>query len=103
MDQNIIAAIRETLKQVAPTAKVILFGSYARGDQNDDSDIDILVLIEKEKLTYEDTTGVTFAMMKLEARLGVMISPLVYSRRFWENPRQVTPFYESVKKEGILL
>ena len=39
----VLAKIKETLLQVAPGAKVILFGSRARNDARSDSDWDILI------------------------------------------------------------
>lgn len=48
---EIIEQIRKTVCGVAPTAKTILFGSEARGESRSDSDIDLLILLEGEKLT----------------------------------------------------
>lgn len=48
---EIIEQIRKTVCGIAPTAKAILFGSEARGEARSDSDIDLLILLEGEKLT----------------------------------------------------
>ncbi len=48
---EIIEQIRKTVYGIAPTAKTILFGSEARGEARSDSDIDLLILLEGEKLT----------------------------------------------------
>jgi hypothetical protein len=39
----------------------------------------------------------------IEFDTGTIISPLVYSKKFWEHEHRVTPFYENVKKEGVVL
>lgn len=81
----------------------MLFGSYARGDYNGESDIDLLILLNRDKVSNDDKIGILFALFLLEAEIGIPISPLVYSEKFWETGHRVTPFYESVKAEGIFL
>ena len=47
----ILERIKNSVKETAPDATLILYGSYARGDEREDSDIDLLVLVSEEKLT----------------------------------------------------
>lgn len=51
---HILQLIKASVLSTEPIATVILYGSYARGDFREDSDIDILVLVDKEKLSFED-------------------------------------------------
>ena len=46
--EEILAAIKERVLSIVPDAKVMLFGSRARGDWHEESDWDILVLTEQE-------------------------------------------------------
>jgi predicted nucleotidyltransferase len=102
---QIVHAIKETLHEIAPTAEVILYGSEARGDANEDSDIDLLILLEKEKVTNQDIINITYPLYDLEALFNyqINISPLVYGRKQWHDRPFRTPFYINVRNEGIKL
>ena len=53
--EEILYAIKEVIAQVMPTgARMVLFGSQARNDASEDSDWDILILLDKEKLEEGD-------------------------------------------------
>ena len=100
---NILQQIKESVIATDPDAKVILFGSYARGDQHEGSDIDLIILLDKEKITYNDEIRIFYPLYMIEIKSGIPISPLVYSKYFWENKHKVTPFYENVNQEGVVL
>ena len=48
--EELLDLIRATIKSIVPDATVILFGSRARGDENSDSDWNILVILGKLEL-----------------------------------------------------
>lgn len=100
---EIIEQIRQTMRSVAPSAQTILFGSEARGEARTDSDIDLLILLDGERLSLAQEEAVTLALYELELRTGVSISPIVMPRKQWENRPFKTPFYVNVINEGIVL
>lgn len=100
---KILIRIKEIVSEIDPEATVILYGSYARGKQKKDSDIDILILVNLEKVSYTDEKRIKYPLYDLEFETGKVISPVVFSRNDWEIRHKITPFYRNVKKEGILL
>jgi len=102
-NKDIVLMIQKTVQSTVPDATVILYGSYARGDYNNDSDFDILILLDRTKVTREDEKRVKYPLYDIEFETGKIISPLVLSKKEWETQHKITPFYENVTKEGIVL
>ena len=86
-----------------PSAKVYLYGSRARGITKPDSDWDLLILLNKDKITTEVERNVTSPLYDLEFEIGEVISPMIYSEKEWNSKHSVTPFYSNVMREGKLL
>ena len=84
--------------------RVILYGSYARGDFNRSSDIDVMILTdlnEDELIEYRDKLRDLAYDIELEN--NVILSPLVKNIdkfNYWLN---ALPFYMNVEKEGVIL
>lgn len=101
VQSQLITKIGDLIHRIAPQAEVILFGSQARGDANIRSDIDLLILVDKEKLSYQEIIAITYPLYDLELLENVTISPLVYTKQQWENRPFQTPFYINVMNEGV--
>lgn len=100
---HITKMISSRIKQKDPGAEVILFGSHARGQANDESDWDILILIDKPKKNRTVEEMYRDEMFHLELELGEPISTFVYSKNDWETKFVYTPLYQNIKQEGIEL
>jgi predicted nucleotidyltransferase len=99
---HILQLIKNSVSASAPDATLILYGSYARGDYHEESDIDLLILVDTDKITPADENKITFPLYDIEFKTGIIISPMVYTKTSWKN-HQVTPFYENVNNESKVL
>ena len=101
--KGIFLQITQRIRSVEPDARIILYGSYARGDEKKDSDIDLLILVNKKKVTFQDEKRISFPLYDLEFDTGQIISPVILSLTDWNDRHRITPFYENVQNEGIEL
>ncbi len=103
VDKNAIAkAVKEQLQLLYGDrlAKVILYGSYARGDFHEESDIDFLVVLKDEEIAVgKELFFMSDALFHLILNQGIHIShhPTTLERL---NTSQFL-FYKNVRKEGI--
>lgn len=96
-------SIKDTLRQIVPEGtKVVLFGSQARGDAREDSDWDILILLDKNKLETQDYDNISYPLRELGWNLKACINPVMYTLKDWMK-YSFSPFYHNVKNEGIIL
>lgn len=100
---KVLDSIKQSLAEHLPQGgKALLFGSQARGDAQADSDWDILILLNKEKLKPSDYDEVSFPLTMLGWDLGEKINPIMYTMKEWAESC-ITPFYKNVEQEGIVL
>lgn len=90
--QNIFGSLLE---------QVILYGSVARGTQTEDSDIDIAVIVRP--YTDEMHDRMIDLTVDLELEYDKILSVLLIDYVHFKEWGNVLPFYQNVRKEGILL
>jgi predicted nucleotidyltransferase len=99
---QIINLIRDTIRASEPTAQIILYGSRARGDAREDSDWDVLTIVDRPRLTLKERSNIQYPVWDKGLALGQEINVFPYTRRQWE---QAPPslFKHNVMEEGIAL
>ena len=97
-----LQSIKEVLLSVVPDGKVMLFGSRARGDEHEDSDWDLLILLDKPRIEPSDFDRIAYPLYELGWYEGEQFSPKLYTIEEWQQ-RSFTPFYKNVEKEGVVL
>lgn len=80
--------------------RILLFGSYAREDAVEGSDIDLLLIFEN-KISAEVIDKIRGVSKRLSLKYDVVISNFYITEE--EFQRRKTPFLLNVKKEGILV
>ena len=73
-------------------SKVIVYGSYARGDYQKNSDVDVIK--KRENAVYD-------IAFDIEMSTGIDISPVIKSEEQYEYWVDVLPYYRNVREEGV--
>ena len=96
----------EELRRIYGThlKQIILYGSYARGDYRDDSDIDLMVLVDlPEGETDSYSAELSEVGFEYNVSYGIWIMPVVKNKNHFQHWCETYPFYNNVMKEGISL
>ena len=91
---------REAIRAVK---EVILFGSKARGDDDPESDIDLLLLTTRP-IHWKERHSIVEALFDIEMKYDVVISIIVNSVNDWQTGLgSLLPIHEEITQEGIPL
>jgi predicted nucleotidyltransferase len=95
LKQSLVALYQDKLEAI------ILYGSQARGDAKEFSDIDILVILKQQINYYKEIDKTSDIIYHICQEYDVLISRHFISAEQFKNTNN--PFIQNVKKEGITL
>ena len=121
-EKKALTELKEKIKEKYPEAEIILYGSKARGDYDENSDIDLMIII---KDNYQINKGISFEELEklyflpvdkkvkneildiltdIQVKYCVSIDFQVKNKSYVEtNLAGVVPLYRNIRKEGIEL
>lgn len=100
----LLGGYREAVEKIfrGNSIRIILYGSYARGDFHQDSDVDIMILADiqpEEVSAYADKVyDITY---DFEMKYGIEINPCVQSITVYDQWKKVYPFFMNIEKDGV--
>lgn len=101
-DPKILTMIRDTVHSVDANAQIVLYGSRARGDARPDSDWDVLIITDRDKVGFAEHQELVYPLYLNGLEYGQEINAFVYTRSQWDN-HVPSLFYYNVQKEGVVL
>ena len=100
IDENLLENIVQRILEVTQPEKIILFGSYARGEATERSDIDLLIIQPSNLPRYKRSTPIRLALKELFPSKDIV----VYTPEEVEEWKSAsTSFIASVLREGRVL
>jgi predicted nucleotidyltransferase len=99
--QPILREIKEALTKLygQRLKEVILYGSYARGEEREDSDIDLVVILKGEVILYKEINSIIDVIYDINLKYNILVSVRPISEADFDIPK--TSFLSIVKEEGI--
>ena len=104
--QEILQFFSRSVKMILGKSltKIIVYGSYARGDFGPDSDVDIMILLDMSDMelkSYSQQLSYLTYDYNLDHELD--IKPIAKSEKHFQKWMENYPFYANIHKEGVIL
>jgi uncharacterized protein len=101
--QNILEEVKDALQKLYKDnlVEIILYGSYARNDFNENSDIDLLVVLNKLDSAGKEIDNIVDAIYDINLKYNTLISVVPISNDDYRNIN--SPLLLNIRKEGVLI
>lgn len=85
-------------------SKIILYGSYARGEQRDNSDVDLMILTSLVDTEINKLEPTIFDLaFEIEMKYFIDISVIIKNEEHFRYWLGALPFYDNVEREGVVI
>jgi predicted nucleotidyltransferase len=101
--QNILEEVKDALQKLYKDnlVEIILYGSYARNDFNENSDIDLLIVLDKLDSAGKQIDNIVDAIYDINLKYNTLISVMPISNDDYRSLN--SPLLLNVRKEGVLV
>ena len=100
---TVVSKMKSVAESTMPKGTtVVLYGSRARGEAKTDSDWDVLILLDKDKVEVQDYDDIAFPFTDLGWELGQAIIPIMYTKKNW-NSLSYLPFHKNVEHDKYVI
>jgi predicted nucleotidyltransferase len=102
-EKKALQELKQRLKGRFSDIDIILFGSKARGESDEESDLDLLILVNS-KVNSKLEEEITEIAFDIELKYDVVFGKIVENKAFWESPLACAmPLHWNIDREGVPL
>lgn len=103
LEMDILERSRNAIKNIESSAKIILYGSRARGDAEPESDYDLLILTDGE-VTIDREDVFRRQLFSIELETGAVLTVILMREKDWNSTLyNAMPLCQNIQREGIVL
>ena len=104
MNRDIMSRLVAGIKAAVPdkVSQIILYGSVARGDASDESDIDVAMIV-RAPLNAEDEDNLSYTIVSLNLDYDCVFSVIDIQEDVYLVWKDYSPFYRNISTEGVVL
>ncbi len=99
---RIVSEFKNKVSEKFGKVQVILFGSHVRADAVEESDIDIVVILNGD-VDIKVKEAIYVIAYELALKHDVVLDVSVYSKREWNRYKKILPFIINIQKEGVVI
>jgi len=101
--EELLEQVKRTIHESEPDAEIILYGSRARRDSDEQSDWDFLILLDGH-VDDERIDKIRHHIYEIEWACDEVLCSIIISREEWNSPLYKSmPFHRNVELEGIVI